>query len=750
MFVVAKKFASIRTITNDALRIGSVVRPVKLPTQQDQSLVPIFYYEKNLFPASFVRHLEWLMKKDQLGQDALLVGPAGPARRRLILAYLELTRKPYQYLQLTRDTTDSDIKQRREIQNKTALFINQAAVNAAIHGHTLVLDGLEKTERNVLPILNNLLENREMNLDNGQFLVSTQRFDELLKSYTKEQLDQLNFIRVHENFRVIALTLPPLAEFKGHSLDPPLRSRFQLRDIGNQPLTFTEYSNLLKSIYPQVETPFIENLLSFASLVNSNDLETLKLVHFPFDRLEFAVRLENLLPNQSLVECLHRIYPFEILYRNSNESKQAVEHILKNLSIKEKLDDSNKKIIQVNRQNTQAIVDIELNGKQRQLTVPAHDTVSPIPPPVFINTPYHDRLLADLMLSHAIGDLCLVGPKGCGKSLIIDKFASLLNYPIEYFVLYKDLSARELLQQRITNEHGDTLWQNTPLVQAALHGRLLVLDGIHRLNNDTLVSLQRILQDRELFLPDGTRLLRHDRYDQLENPTANIRRIHPSFRIVALAEPPAGSSSGSNDGGATAKSSSEQNWLNAETLNLFLYHQMRSLNLSEERQIVYSLLSLPKRSNPAIEHLLKFVHELRNSPESQLKTVARSLSTRNVLRIAKHLQSNTDNYQSQLRDQLIRQTSAPFLPRLVQDAFYDALSKAELDAQETKSESTIDWKESMIDQHSFEHAAKIPFTVFYENPIHSEIIQQMHQSFLLGEHLLLIGPQGLVVLCIFL
>lgn len=114
-----------------------------------------------------------------------------------------------------------------------------------------------------------------------------------------------------------------------------------------------------------------------------------------------------------------------------------------------------------------------------------------------------------MILSHAIGDLCLVGPKGCGKSLIIDQFASLLNYPIEYFVLYKDLSARELLQQRITNANGDTLWQNTPLVEAALHGRLLVLDGIHRLNNDTLVSLQRIIQDRELFLPDGTRLLRY-------------------------------------------------------------------------------------------------------------------------------------------------------------------------------------------------------------------------------------------------
>lgn len=173
---------------------------------------------------------------------------------------------------------------------------------------------------------------------------------------------------------------------------------------------------------------------------------------------------------------------------------------------------------------------------------------------------------------------------------------------------------------------------------------------------------------------------------------------------------------------------------------------MRSLNLNEERQIVYSLLSSPNQSNPAIEHLLRFVHELRNSSESQLKTVARSLSTRNVLRIAKHLKSNPSNYQMQLRDQLVRQTSAPFLPRLVQDAFYEALNKSGLEGDQPLTSSKIDWKESKTtkDQNeaSFEHAAKVPFTVFYENPIHSEIIQQMHQSFLLGEHLLLIGPQG--------
>lgn len=58
------------------------------------------------------------------------------------------------------------------IQNSTSFYVDQAAVRAAIHGRILVLDGIEKAERNVLPILNNLLENREMSLDDGRFLTT--------------------------------------------------------------------------------------------------------------------------------------------------------------------------------------------------------------------------------------------------------------------------------------------------------------------------------------------------------------------------------------------------------------------------------------------------------------------------------------------------------------------------------------------------------------------------------------------------
>lgn len=96
---------------------------------------------------------------------------------------------------LSKDVTDADLKQRRELQNSTSFYVDQAAVRAAIHGRILVLDGIEKAERNVLPILNNLLENREIALDDGRFLT------------TKDLVDNKNtkFEKVSPRFLVFAL-----------------------------------------------------------------------------------------------------------------------------------------------------------------------------------------------------------------------------------------------------------------------------------------------------------------------------------------------------------------------------------------------------------------------------------------------------------------------------------------------------------------------------------------------------------------
>lgn len=50
------------------------------------------------------------------------------------------------------------------------------------------------------------------------------------QDHTKEELDAWKIVRVSEDFRVIALGLP-VPRYTGNPLDPPLRSRFQARDV---------------------------------------------------------------------------------------------------------------------------------------------------------------------------------------------------------------------------------------------------------------------------------------------------------------------------------------------------------------------------------------------------------------------------------------------------------------------------------------------------------------------------------------
>jgi hypothetical protein len=58
-------------------------------------------------------------------------------------------------------------------------------------------------------------------------------------------------------------------------------------------------------------------------------------------------------------------------------------------------------------------------------------------------------------------------------------------------VVLQDMTSRELLQQRTTKDNGDTSWRLSPLVEAALKGRLAVLDGVHRVDMGTLAVLKR-------------------------------------------------------------------------------------------------------------------------------------------------------------------------------------------------------------------------------------------------------------------
>nr|XP_034959302.1 von Willebrand factor A domain-containing protein 8 isoform X1 [Zootoca vivipara] len=600
------------------------------------------------------------MQKDLLGQDIFLIGPPGPLRRSIAMQYLELTKREVEYIALSRDTTETDLKQRREIRAGTAYYIDQCAVRAATEGRILVLEGLEKAERNVLPVLNNLLENREMQLEDGRFLMSAERYDKLLKEHNKSELDAWKIVRVSENFRVIALGLP-VPRYLGNPLDPPLRSRFQARDV----------------------------------------------YYLPFKRFE-------------LQDSERPVVPTRVINVNKREDGKML----------------------------QADVTIQIAGEAVTFQVPAGTRPLNLHSGTdhFVKTPSHEQQLAEMILSHMVKDICLIGEKGCGKTVLAKEFAATLGYNIEPIMLYQDMTARDLLQQRYTLPNGDTSWRPSALITAALEGKLVILDGIHRVNAGTLAVLQRLIHDRDITLYDGTRLLRNERYQKLkedlqlsdeELQQRSIFPIQPSFRIIALAEPP-------------VIGSSTQQWLGPELLTLFLFHDIKPLNKSEEIKVIKGVV--PNVPSAAVEQLLKLAHKLRETNDPTAQSLASSLSTRQLLRICRRLSQYPDE---RLYDAVNKACLSRFLPNLAKSALHKNLLDSGIEASPIETlemegkgyscevdSGTLKIGAVTIPIYNPLEKMKVPDVLFYENTQHMMVMEDMLKDFLLGEHLLLVGNQG--------
>ena len=143
--------------------------------------------------------------------------------------------------------------------------------------------------------------------------------------------------------------------------------------------------------------------------------------------------------------------------------------------------------------------------------------------------------------------VCIVGEAGCGKSTVIHEIASLVGYHVVTQHLYKDMSARDLFQRRSTDpQTGDTTWSLSPLMEAARHGHMAVLDGIDQLPPGLLSSLHEFLLDGTVTLFSQEIFVSEERYVHLKNAVFHgadddemgkrgIHRIHPSFRLIATA-----------------------------------------------------------------------------------------------------------------------------------------------------------------------------------------------------------------------
>lgn len=82
------------------VKIGNTSVRIESKNQAEQYGVPRKYFEtfKDSGSKAIVSHLQWLAQKDALGQDAFLVGPPAPLRRRLALSYCELAGRSVEVL----------------------------------------------------------------------------------------------------------------------------------------------------------------------------------------------------------------------------------------------------------------------------------------------------------------------------------------------------------------------------------------------------------------------------------------------------------------------------------------------------------------------------------------------------------------------------------------------------------------------------------------------------------------------------
>jgi MoxR-like ATPase len=745
-------------------------------------------------------HLQWMLKKDQLAQDMFLIGPPSPYRRWLAMKFCELTEQEVEFVQLSRDTTESDLKQRREIAGGDVLFVDQAPVRAAREGRCLVLDGVEKIERNVLPTINNLLENREMHLDSGEFMISAQRYDALEEGGE----DVSGLVRVHPDFRVVALGLP-VPQFPGNSLDPPLRSRFQSRVV--LPPSAPQLLQEVLLAAPGVPVPLAKRLVTFVQgmLMAANQKRDSgnmgpSVPRFPVNAVRTIARIMAAFPRENLVRVMARSYPAMgrkpapgIDARVISVVRRAVETFgLGGLedttygAFGEKTFNAERGTVSIDFGDSHGPVEAQAGLALKSLAGDEHDAANSV-----VELPLHQEAMCSMFQDHAAGaDILLMGSKGSGKSVLSRHFARHLGYVPVLFSLFKDQTARDLLQRRATDEKGNTSWEPSPVVEAAIKGHVVILDGLDRLSGDTLAVLQRLIVDREVELFDGTRLVSDDVVDMEggHEKARNVFKVHPSFRIIALACPPSDSNP----------------WFTDEVMSWFRTTVLPELDSQTTVQLIDALF--PNAPKNLVKKLMAFSTVLSGVPVSDGTAAAPAdttsfpsslggfysrtghatkkrkdghgtakgkaaelrragntglseLSLRQILRLCRKMDAFPERAEALLGEHLKSMLMVPYLPQAKQEIVKMAMMQADIAPFDdgfssfssppleivlsSKGDAVSIGDVSLPVNVHVNNPEMVPDPLFFEIPSHTLALQgMMRDLFGREQHLLLLGPQG--------
>ncbi|VDB87134.1 unnamed protein product [Peniophora sp. CBMAI 1063] len=637
-----------------SLTLGDIT--VDLPASTTPSRLPQLQ-PLDINDAGVRDDLHWMLQKFLLGQDIFLLGQPGPYARKLVMTFCSMINAEYEHVALHRDIGETELKQGREIRPGGVLeYVDSGAVRAVKHGRILILEGVERAERGILPLLNNLLENREMNLEDGTHILHPHRHALLAPDVAKRET---MFIPAHDRFRVIAMAAP-VPPNVGYPLDPPFRSRFQARFVDPArallALAPTATSNTQDDPAGHLEATLRELILTTQYASQPSALDVLapnSLPPFPqtaLARLSSLVRafppLQRLNPTQlaRVILALHpRLLVAPLAAWALLSERLEVTGLGPLGSPISSEDDAHAidigfcgyvvtGIKRIAERRVRVTFAFNGNGHAVEHEIPAGPyALAQYPPPPtasFIPSPRFLGLLSALVQSHVLAsDFTLLpsptpGTASSSASTLQRVLASILGYgATESMHLYKELGGRELLMRRIVGAGGATTWEASRLVKGAWNGDLVCLEGIDVLG-PTAGVLARLAQDREIELWEGRRIVASADNEKSTTQDDGLSTAHPSFRMVA-------SASGSLP---------LRDWLTEEHANAFFPIPLVPMSRAEE--ITALQVAAPTCPPAVLEKLLAFAVRYRSSLSADGDAAGlrkRKLGTRALVRIARRV-----------------------------------------------------------------------------------------------------------------
>lgn len=724
------------------VRIGNTsvaIVPCSSPELIPFCIVDPHCVEVDLHREAVLRSLRWMLQKNTLQQDMFLLGPPGAIGRYLVYRFAELLGLPVYYLCLTPDSSESDLRQRRELHQLHLTMLDSRVIECAIHGGVLLVEGLHMCERGVSSALHGLLESREMQLDDGTLLCHHTR-----ASHLSEHDMMTHKLRpVHPSFRVVAVG-PPIPRHQGSPLDPPLRSRFQYLMLDELFLSVSPSESLrsaMKGGGERADKNAVRGVVSFATsqmMISMRQWQHqhqqhLKSLHSNASPLmsshvvTYVAKVLHLTPNTSTYRCLLRAFPFTSMALDEPivaSIRAGLDWLRITPQQQQQHDDATSVVYVASVVQEDNIIK---GSDGSSLYLPPHKGA---PLELIPNAPR--ILLYDMIVDHCVdAHICLIGPRGWGKTWLARAFVTATGMrPVVTMQLYEDVTSRDLLQRRDTAPNGDTIWINSPIVDAAISGSAIILDGLDQLKPGCFSILQRLLEDKELDLPDGTRLVAPKRWKVLQERSTperiekfKMRPVDPRFRMIAIGQSP----------------TKKKRWLLPSLASLFRVHVVDPM----DKEAIAHMLQGVGGSDRIVHMLL----HLREAVEQLNEPSLVPLSLRQMLRICRRRMESLAEVQEVLSNCYM----ASFLPFAARTALEGVMNEcgfpkmhssvaASIDIIETETTLTIGNVSAPVRKGG--NAALIPSVRFFPVDAHKQMLMEILKDWNAGEHILLIGNQG--------